>query len=141
MDPQVKPAASQKESNELAIFEGRLINGIWKDLADGKFGNFGDHLPALLAAQPAFTGLSNFGKEQAEATVADKESRREILFNEMTDVEENDRYDIVHIIHGLECGYSLGKRTGYKEGQAEMLRTLQNKLNAQGTDINLHELV
>lgn len=131
---EISATTIQQETDELVKFVGLAVNGVAKDLKDGKFGNLSDHLPAILAAQPAFQGIGGIGDEAAIATVQDKENRRSALLSNMQDVEENDRYDLTQIITGALSGYSMGKRNGRKEGIVEgaemerqrILTTLKN---------------
>lgn len=130
----------QKESNELATFQGRFINGVYKDAEDGELnpiGDFAEYIPAVLSAQPAFAGLGNYGNEQAAATVADKENRLNILKTEMSAVPETDAYDVAHGIHGLECFYAMAKRNGRKEGVEAERKRIEAKLKANGIDISV----
>lgn len=126
-----------KETNELYEFLGKLSNGVLSDAEDGDLNplkDFPKYLPALLAGQPGFSGLSEFKAEQTSATVIDKENSLEVLTSNMQSGSPETRYDIAHAIHGVVGLYSAGVRIGKEEGAAEERAKIKAELEAAGVD-------
>lgn len=124
---------NNQESKELNSFIGLLVNGGVQDGSDGQFNPIKDlqeYVPAMFAAQPAFSGLGEYNNEQATMGIVEKQENQTALSEGMSDVPELDRYDLTAFLHGLECAYSLVARKNYQKGLSQGREELIAELKA-----------
>ena len=119
-----------KETQELNQFAGRLINGLQSDAADGfnPAKDFAKYIPAMLAAQPGFQGLSEYRNEAVAAGVQEKEILLNTLKSEIKGGSDVDNYDLAQGLHGIQMLLSYA----FRKGRADMLAEVE----AAGMDVS-----
>lgn len=119
----------QKETNEFYGLFGNLLNTGYHVMEDGSFQFENDltkMIPLLLEIQPGIGGIGKYGDEAAKSTIADKETHRATFESKLSNVGDDDAYDLTQGFHGINCLLSLAYRKGRKEGEEALIARLKS---------------
>lgn len=115
-----------KNVQELGDLIGSLINAGFKSLEDKKLNlqDLANFLDPIFKAQPAIDGIGLVGRENAEATVAEREAVKKSFSTQLNSVQESDRYDLSEVFSGFLAAYRMGYKIGNKDGEQGLIADL-----------------
>lgn len=128
-----------KETTEWYGFSGSGFNAGYSVLDDGKFGfaeDIGKIVPVLLEAQGGLTGISKMKTELASATIAEKEAAKAAFDGKLSQVPEDDAYDLSAGFHGIHMLLSYGFRRGANAERARIVAKLE-EAGVSASDIGI----